>query len=337
MPTPHLTPVISAQTMGEIARRTLALWRSTARGGVTLTKSRAKWILEANAPSTIPDIAWQGFALGAPRCLMAADIVLGSFAAATLTTAYKGGAYKVRNNGGVNEWASGWNQAQDPAISCIVFNGGTSPFHNQPPEDNYQTAEDMGFAQWPGGYGPTIAHAGGDITYRFGEQGSNYADNTTPSGNIGQEIPPLFGIFADDLLPRFVMQDQATEDNSTNGLSDYSAGFDMFWIGGDNVQYVLEIDIEALLPRRGMLGDPAQPSMDYTTYGSPPQTFMGDGGGAVNEMVLFQDTFSYTVTTSGLTTPVADIPFFHHWLNGTAKTGSYVAFTDIRQISKTQL
>jgi len=363
MPTPHLTPQISAGAMRKLTTDLLRLWRSEGRGGVTLTKSRAKWVLEADVSAPL---LWRGPTVGIFRHQSLATINLGTFQSGAYNAFYGGGAFVYTFPGGdpypyANSlWGASeqWIRIQSGGVVKVQTpsSGGHTSFYD---------AQEAMLDLWPLGIGPLFNHGGGLVDLLYFD--APYVDNflgrfNTWFNEIRQQVdPPHFGIirpFPEVSLPKIVAQDQIGEDATPweafgepyfnfgkTGWKSHAVAV-LFLKTSAPVTYELELDIEGNLPTRahplpfGSLTLPEHGKEGVAFLlpgGGRIEVFLASGAGAIGDMA----TFKQTITISGTTDegPAETVAGGILWTmyDGLARTNSYVAVTAIRIISAVKL
>jgi len=336
MPTPHLTPQISAGAMRKLTTDLLRLWRSEGRGGVTLTKSRAKWVLEA-AVSALDEnkgLSWSSGTYASFRHTNEETITLGNFPGGDYVGAYGGGAFQYARP------FVAWDVNEQ--IIRIIYNGGISSATS--PSIAGQASIAAAEAAFRAlNWAPVLSHEGGSISVYFFD--NPYDDNILADGfsiiNGISAQPPLFGIRSP--LPRLVLQDQPANDSGPF-ITDIGLGcaapMEMLFSSSLAAEYKIELDIEIRIPEQtapqGGAGTDRLMYGDWTNPFNPPPTYIQSSGlGAEGEMSTLSTTVSDTITTDGITDVTRYfVPF---WVDGMARTGCYFEVKAIRVISRTLL
>jgi len=331
MPTPHLTPQISAGAMRKLTTDLLRLWRSEGRGGVTLTKSRAQWVLEATVAS--PTLALRCGTYAAFRHTNGATVPLGNFSPGTYQAQYGGGAFRF--------FAVSWDTNEQ--IMRVDFNGGNVTAPDNSRSSTLEEAEQkMRDKLWS----PTFSHAGGPISVTFFD--NPYGDNSVTFDwnfffhpNFIASKPPLFGIASS--LPRLAVEDCYTNGPFTGwgAIAPIPIPFSMPTPSLLHVELDFEMNVPAhnfvwgaLHTDRLLYGDwPGGIAPNYPTI--PPVVLQAPGTGALGDMILMQTTTTDHVEVDGESDTLRYfIPF---WVDGMYRRDCYFACTAIRILSVTPL
>lgn len=316
-------PVFSAAWMNQFVRAANAMQRSIGQGGVTLTKSDARWLISAEA--AIADPVMSGYTCASPRCTRNASGVLGSFAAGDYLANYFSGAYL--------DVPGVWTASKNRVV--LTYNGGT-----------VSTADGSTWATWadavsnydpysPGVPSSPFTHAGGNITWHFSD--TSLAGNAIGDPTKDPAFPPLFGVITP--LPKLLVEDQPTEES----LSLYTSGAFVFpeigfyWTGDPLIRYVVDLNFKAVIPSRNYLGiGTPPPSNDgcYLFYGST--IISNTATGVVGDMETITATAQTTFDTDSLGVAPND-SFLCHWRDGMAMTGCTFEIESFTVVSKTRL
>lgn len=270
-----------AAMLRRAARRCLAWWKATTGSGVKLTKSDARFVLDAQPPPFVADVVIEGFWGAMVDANVGTQIVLGNFTAGDYRAWYDGGAFKFTTGYyGANIWASaiGSNGLKyDNAGANYYFPITTlsTPLEAEQSLAAYISGADVL------GTNVITNSSDSDIVASFID--TNYADNAWASREAAYAFnysPPRYGIFRNNVAKIFLPDtEQATYAAlGTPGtkwrsypywINGADAGAPELYLYGDAAyRYRVRVDVTAYLPSKMSSGQ----AISETTYVAEPIT-----------------------------------------------------------------